>query len=362
MRKRERTRRSSGPTPEGSRTHDRHVLGGHAAVEQLRDLRADRLGLGKLSGRGQQRQPPVVLDRLPGLLPEAALELEQGAAAREIGVRIQMLDRNARHVPELGEQGAAGCGQHRAVLVGKSEGDVGRLPQLAHQVHLLGGEVVEPVEQDRAPRPAVRVGAQRSGSGGGEPVGVLAPQFVTELAEGPVQRRDLRLVRASLAGSLAQRDRVDARRPGARRSALPARRRSPAGAPRRPGAPDRRVMRPRWPGAVAARRSRAVGTERRGRRPRVGTVGRRCRRARRPAASPPASAPPQSARRRRVWGRPGSDRAGGLPGKRPGSRRSGPSWAGLRSASAARCDHPHLSQPSRVRGSPETAEIASNCG
>ena len=159
-----------------------------------------------------------------------------------------------RHVPQLGEEGAAGRGQHLAVLVGEGEGHVGGIPELADQLDLLGGEVVEAVEQDRAACPAVGMRAQGRGRRGGEAVGVLAPQLVAELAEGLRRATRPPLVGAGLGGALAQGRRVDRRRPAARRSAPPAPRRSRAAAPKRPDAQARRGTLPRRRAAGAARR------------------------------------------------------------------------------------------------------------
>ena len=65
--------------------------------------------------------------------------------------------RDAPHVPQLGEQGAARGGQHRAVLVGKGEGDVGAAHSSRTRSSCSSGQVVEPVEEDRARAPAVGV-------------------------------------------------------------------------------------------------------------------------------------------------------------------------------------------------------------
>ena len=54
----------SGPAAAGSRRTIAISPGGDVVVEQAGDLGADRLGLGQLAGRGEQRQPAVVVDRL----------------------------------------------------------------------------------------------------------------------------------------------------------------------------------------------------------------------------------------------------------------------------------------------------------
>ena len=86
--------------------HDRDLPGWDSVVEQPRHLGSDRLHLGELSGRGEQRQPAVVRDRvaLDRGLAESALELEQGVAPGEPRLGLQLLNRHPFDIPELGEE------------------------------------------------------------------------------------------------------------------------------------------------------------------------------------------------------------------------------------------------------------------
>ncbi len=181
-------------------------------MEEAGHLGADRFRLGQLSCRGEQGEPAVVGDRLRldlGGLAEAALELEQRPARGEPGVGLELRDLDAVDIAELGEEAAPRRRQHLAVLPGKGDRHLGAAPELADQLQLLNGEVVEAVEENGPSTPGLGPGAQRGGGRGCQRVIVVAAELVADLQTGLVERRDLELIRTRLGGPLAKGERID---------------------------------------------------------------------------------------------------------------------------------------------------------
>ena len=118
-------------------------------MEQPRHLGSDRLHLGELSGRGEQRQPAVVRDRvaLDRGLAESALELEQGVAPGEPRLGLQLLNRHPFDIPELGEERPLASVRTARSSQGRAQ-VTGAVRDSSDQLELLEGEVVEPIEED----------------------------------------------------------------------------------------------------------------------------------------------------------------------------------------------------------------------
>ena len=102
------------------------------------------------------------------------------------------------------------CGKRRTVLlVGKGDGDLGRLAQRRQQAPLIAGRLAGLVEEDGSSAPGVRRRPQRLDRRHGEPVRVAHPKLVAQLGVGGEQRRQV----AEVGGGLERlRPRLQRRR------------------------------------------------------------------------------------------------------------------------------------------------------
>ena len=281
--------------------------GCHPVAQQLEHRGADELGLGALAAGLEQADGAVRRDARRGRLEQRALEVVEGAAGarcvvlgagleRDVlaGERLEQLDRRRA----ARQRGAAG-------LVGERDADVGLrvAHEGLHEVELGRQQLVEAVQEQRAPGPDVAHRVQR---GVGEPVRVDGAERLEPAVVGRIQRGELAGVRRRRAGLAPGADRgAEPRRAGER--ALQLGEQVPQGGRRSPG----RRTRPR------ARAARRRGSRRA---PRArARAGRAAARARRPCARGHASDAGTSSPRRRTRAR--RRRARGRSGSRP------PTWA-----------------------------------
>ena len=260
-------------------------------------------------------------------------------------------------VPQLGEQRARARRSAPRGPPREGEGDLGARPELAHQVQLLGGEVVEAVEEDRPGLPSRRVASARPrvAAAASEWSSWRPSSSRSSRRPGRARRSPPRTGQPPRPGSGSP---GRCRPPGARRAALPAPSEARCAARSAPAAQARRATRPRLRAAGAGWRS-SWGPRRAGRAARPGRRGgRRCRRARRPPACPPVSAPARSARRRPPWARPGSAR-----GQRRAEAVQDLARApGVRGPTISSAAPSHRSQHRSVLGSGYAAQTARKCG
>ena len=320
------------PAPGRVAQGDRDLVRVGAAGEQLRDLGCDRFRLAPGPGRAQQGQALVRLARLRPRRAEFAGELEeQGTVGVAAVGRGRRLLGDPDSLPQLAQQPRP-CRQRRVPLfVGKGDGYLGQRRQRRDQVELVRREVVEPVEEERAPAPEGAVAPQRRDRLAGDPVGVDPAAALAGLGVAGEEGGEVAEVGGALEGRGAGRDRVGldpgrlqlVEQPleGARRS--PAARQSAAAARAGRGWPR---PRPRSPAVAAPPRARPPAAPR----PRWRRCGTGPRRSSppRPAPTPRRRARARRRRRRRGWARPGPDRCSRAAVNRRRTRPARPEFGG----------------------------------
>ena len=164
----------AGPRRAGSRRAIAISAGSAPACDQLRDLDRDRLRLAPRAGRAQQGQAVVGRHaaRASGA-PKPRARWKSRALAVFAGVRLgDGLLADADPLAQLAEQAGAG-GERRVARPRRgARRHLGLRRQRLDQLELVGGEVVEAVEEERPVAPEAAVAAQQRDRLAGDPVGV----------------------------------------------------------------------------------------------------------------------------------------------------------------------------------------------
>ena len=188
-----------------------------ALPHQLEHLGADELGLRALAAGLEQPHGAVRRAPVGRRLEQRALEVVQRAAgARGVVLgALRQVDHLGGDRPQLLDRRGAAGERDAARLVGQREADVGLgVPaQRLDGVALRRREVVESVQEHRAPRPDRRVGAQRIERRPGVALERRAAELLERAAVGRVERAELAGVRRARAVG----------RPGAQRRGEPRR-------------------------------------------------------------------------------------------------------------------------------------------
>jgi hypothetical protein len=133
----------------GPAKDDHDVVRPKPLGEQARDLAADRLGLAALAAALHEREPAVRFDARLADLEQAAIQIAKRGAGRIARIERKLLDAVRRQlVPQLRQELGARC-EGIVVLVVDRDRHLGRRAEGAHQVELLLGQVVEPVDEHR---------------------------------------------------------------------------------------------------------------------------------------------------------------------------------------------------------------------
>ena len=190
--------REQGRRPGVAAQQDRDVARLDPVAHQLEHLGADELGLGALAARLEQADGAV--GRAPGApgLEQGALEvMQRRAGGRRVVLRaLGQVDDVGERAQLLDRRGAAGEGD-AAGLVGQRHDHVRRAVagQRLDRVALRRGEVVEAVEEDRAPAPRRRRGPERVERRPGVALPVGPAQLLEPAPVGRVERGELAGVR-----------------------------------------------------------------------------------------------------------------------------------------------------------------------
>jgi len=123
--------------------------------EQSGDLAADRFGLAALAAAFEHRDPIVGLDAGRAGLEQVSVQVAQGGALRIPVVEGELALLRATELVAQPRQQRGPGRQRLAVLVVDGDRHLAGAGQRGHQLELLLGQVVEPVQEHRAGAPSL---------------------------------------------------------------------------------------------------------------------------------------------------------------------------------------------------------------